>query len=108
MKTFTAITRSGDEVNLYSDDTFTLAIGHPDTESEETTVESLAESFTRDTLRALQVETAEFSQEWEKLSKAIRMIEPESNCARCDDVWEVQYNGENLCQSCRDKAVAEV
>lgn len=33
---------------------------------------------------------------------------PADECNRCDRPWEVQFDGENLCHRCRDKAVAEI
>lgn len=53
MTTYELTSKSGDTVQLYTDDTFTLAIGDPETESEETTPELLAECFAHDELAKL-------------------------------------------------------
>lgn len=45
MRTFKARSKSGELLRLYSDDTFTLAIGSSATESIETTPEMLADIF---------------------------------------------------------------
>ena len=53
MTTYELKTKSGDNVQLYTDDTFTLAIGDPETESEESTPELLADCFSRAELMRL-------------------------------------------------------
>jgi hypothetical protein len=50
MTTYEITTKGGDTVHLYSDDTFTLALGDPEVESEETIPELLADCFSRDEL----------------------------------------------------------
>lgn len=71
MTTYTMISKSGETVELYSDDTFTLAFGSPETESEESTPELLANCFSRDDLMRLRAEVGEFSQEGEKITAAL-------------------------------------
>lgn len=70
MKNFTARTRSGEKINLFSNDTFTLAIGSPDTEFTETTPELLFESFDSVALADLIMQVVPHSDEETKLLKA--------------------------------------
>ena len=53
MTKYTATTKNGDRVTLFSDDTFTLAFGNPNTEFTETTARDLADSFILRVLRNL-------------------------------------------------------
>ena len=45
MTKYTATAKNGNRVTLFSDDTFTLAIGNPNTEFTETTPRDLADCF---------------------------------------------------------------
>lgn len=75
MKTYTAKNRAEETLSLYSDDTFTMAIGSPETESEETTPQSLHAIFDSVAIAGLMRQVLEsgqgqFSQDYQKLQAA--------------------------------------
>ena len=81
MKTYKATTKSGERVSLYTDDTFTLALGNPNTISEETTASTLADCFSQRVLRGLLARTTD-SGEQGKLRLALG--EPEYGITKGD------------------------
>ena len=73
MTTYQLTAKSGDTVQLYSDDTFTLAIGDPETESQESTPELLADCFSRAELMHLAEIAPREAEEEGKLAAAIKL-----------------------------------
>jgi hypothetical protein len=73
MTTYELTAKSGDTIQLYSDDTLTLAIGDPETESEETTPALLADCFSRaELMRLAEIAPSEAYEEG-KLAAAIKL-----------------------------------
>lgn len=64
-----------EDTELYSDDTFTLAFGSPETESEESTPETLAGAFAMQSLEelrdSLNIHPMRHANEIEKIESAI-------------------------------------
>lgn len=71
MRIYRSTAKSGTRVTLYSDDTFTLALGNPSTTSEESTPGMLAECFSLKVLQGLKARNGMDFNDREKLSKAI-------------------------------------
>jgi hypothetical protein len=83
MTTYELTSRGGESVQLYTDDTYTLSLGDPESESQESTPEILADSFPLSELARLaaMIEAGSQHDYWDvmcdsgKLARAIRIAE---------------------------------
>ena len=86
-----------EDTELYSDDTFTLAFGSPETESEESTPNTLARAFTLQSLEelrdSLSIHQQRHANEIEKLGSAIAIKTGATVCPHCQDGYTPTMNG---------------